>query len=273
MQAQSALLQCVVVSLTFFSAAQGQQARGSFPSGVDSQSSPDLEAIIRNMEAAQEASRPQLPYEAVRDYRLLEGDASRINAEVVARITFMPPNVKNYSIQNHTGSSRGADVVRRILDKEASMTAQDPDASLRSISSQNYNFAYLGEDQLNDRSCYKLRITPKRKDISLIDGEIWVDKGSFLIPRIEGEMSKTPSWWLKRVHLVLDFGNLGGTWQQTGTQALADVRMLGKRSLVSKVLDYREGEALALQRKPVALQGRGLPRRRARQAAFSVPMQ
>ncbi len=86
-------------------------------------------------------------------------------------------------------------------------------------------------------------------------------------------MSKTPSWWLKRVHLVLDFGNLGGTWQQTGTQALADVRMLGKRSLVSKVLDYREGEALALQRKPVALQGRGLPRRRARQAAFSLPMQ
>ena len=153
------------------------------------------------------------------------------------------------------------------------MTAQDPDASLRSISSQNYNFAYLGEDQLNDRSCYKLRITPKRKDISLIDGEIWVDKGSFLIPRIEGEMSKTPSWWLKKVHLVLDFGGLGGTWQQTGTHAVADVRMLGKRSLVSKVLDYREGEALALQRKPVALQGRGLPRRRARQAAFSVPMQ
>src|SRR5438034_1044937 len=189
MQAQSALLQCVLVSLTFLSAAQGQQARGSFPSGVDSQSSPDL------------------------------------------------------------------------------------DASLRSISSQNYNFAYLGEDQLNDRSCYKLRITPKRKDISLIDGEIWVDKGSFLIPRIEGEMSKTPSWWLKKVHLVLDFGGLGGTWQQTGTHAVADVRMLGKRSLVSKVLDYREGEALALQRKPVALQGRGLPRRRARQAAFSVPMQ
>src|SRR5438552_1141425 len=160
MQAQSALLQCVLVSLTFLSAAQGQQARGSFPSGVDSQSSPDLEAIIRNMEAAQEASRPQLPYEAVRDYRPLEGDAPRINAEVVARITFLPPNVKNYSIQDHTGITRGA-----------------------------------------------------------------------------------------------------------------DVRMLGKRSLVSKVLDYREGEALALQRKPVALQGRGLPRRRARQAAFSLPMQ
>src|SRR5438105_5852997 len=194
MQAQSALLlQCVLVGLTFLSAAQGQQARGSFPSGVDSQSSPDLEAIIRNLEAAQEASRPQLPYEAVRDYRLLEGDASRINAEVVARITFMPPNVKNYSIQNHTGSSRGADVVRRILDKEASMTAQDPDASLRSISSQNYKFAYVGEGQLNDRSCYKLRITPKRKDISLVDGEIWFEKGSFFISRIECEMSKTPS--------------------------------------------------------------------------------
>src|SRR5438105_5718080 len=107
MQAQSALLQCVLVSLTFLSAAQGQQARGSFLSGVDSQSSPDLETIIRNVEAAQEASRPQLPYEAVRDYRLLQGDASRIKAEVVARITFMPPSGNNYAMHNHTGTNQG----------------------------------------------------------------------------------------------------------------------------------------------------------------------
>src|SRR5438105_13326649 len=119
MQAQSALLQCVLVSLTFLSAAQGQQARGSFPSGVDSKSSPDLETIIRNMEAAQEASHPQLPYEAVSDYRLLEGEASRINAEVLARINFMAPNVKNYSIQNQTRNSRVTNVVRSIADKDA----------------------------------------------------------------------------------------------------------------------------------------------------------
>jgi len=274
MQAQSALLQCALVSLTFLSATQGQQVRGTFPSEQASQSRiPDLEIIIRNIEAAQEANRPQVPYESVRDYRLFEADASRTTAEVVARVTFMPPNIKTYSIQNHTGSSRGADVVRRILDKESSMTAQDPEASLRAISSQNYNFAYLGEEELNDRACYKLRVSPKHKDISLIDGQIWVDKGSYLIPRIEGEMSKTPSWWLKKVHLVLDFGNLGGTWQQTQTQAIADVRMLGRRSLLSKVLDYREGEVLALQRKSSGLPGRGLNRSRARQAAFSPRIQ
>jgi len=56
---------------------------------------------------------------------------------------------------------------------------------------------------------------------------------------------------LKRVHLVMDFGSLAGTWQQTGTQASADVRMVGERTLVSKVVDYRGGEIVALQRQTV----------------------
>ena len=269
MQVQIVLLGCVLFSLMFFPAAQSQQADGRSPAERSPQEAPNLETIVQKMGLAQEAARPQLPYEAVRDYRLFEADGSRTNAEVVARITFMPPNVKNYSIQEHTGSSRGAEVVRRILDKESSMTAQDPEGSLRAISRENYNFAYLGEEELNSRPCFKLKITPKHKDINLIDGVIWVDKDSYLVPRIAGEMSKTPSWWLKKVRLVLDFGTQGGSWQQTGTQATADVRMLGKRSLVSKLLDYHEGEVLALQRKPSELHARVLTRRRARQAAFS----
>ncbi len=252
MQTQSALIQCLLVFMVLVSAACAQQVGTTTASASASESrTPDLGVIIQKLQEAQEANRPQLPYEAVRDYRFFEADPARTSAEVVARITFMPPNVKKYTIQNHTGSSRGEDIVRHILDKESSMTAQDPDASLRAVSAQNYEFAYLGDDDLNGIACYKLKISPKHKDISLVEGQVWVDQNSFLIRRIDGEMSKSPSWWLKRVHLVMDFGSLAGTWQQTGTQATADVRMVGKRTLVSKVVDYRGGEIVALQRQTV----------------------
>jgi hypothetical protein len=252
MQTQSALIQSLLVFMVLVSAACAQQVGTTSASASASESrTPDLGVIIQKLQEAQEANRPQLPYEAVRDYRFFEADPARTSAEVVARITFVPPNVKKYTIQNHTGSSRGEDIVRHILDKESSMTAQDPDASLRAVSAQNYEFAYLGDDDLNGTSCYKLKISPKHKDISMVEGQVWVDQNPFLIRRIDGEMSKSPSWWLKRVHLVMDFGSLAGTWQQTGTQATADVRMVGKRTLVSKVVDYRAGEIVALQRPTV----------------------
>jgi len=249
MQTQSALIQCLLVSVALVSAACAQQVSTTTASASASESrTPDLGVIVQKLQEAQEANRPQLPYEAVRDYRFFEADPARTSAEVVARITFVPPNVKKYTIQNHTGSSRGEDIVRHILDKESSMTAQDPDASLRAVSAQNYEFAYLGDDDLDGISCYKLKISPKHQDVSLVEGQVWVDQNSFLIRRIDGELS---SWWLKRVHLVMDFGSLAGTWQQTGTQATADVRMVGKRTLVSKVVDYRAGEIVALQRPTV----------------------
>jgi len=235
------LLPCALLLLAL-SPVHGLQVRGTSQSEPVSQPTiPDLQIIIQKIATAKDANRQQLPYESIRDYRFFSADASLANAEVMARVTFMPPNVKTYSIETQTGSNRGAEVVRRILDKEASMTAQDPDGSLRAISPENYNFVYVGEDQLNGRPCFKLKITPKKKDINLVDGEVWVDKDSYLIPRIAGEMSKTPSWWLKRVHLILDFGSLGGSWQQTGAQATADVRLLGRRTLVSKVVEYRSG--------------------------------
>jgi hypothetical protein len=231
---------------------------------------PDLQTIVQKIEVAQEANRQQqLPYEAIRNYRIFAADPSLPSAEVMARVVFTPPNVKTYSIEKQFGSSRGADVVRRILDKESSMTAQDPDGSLRAISPENYNFVYQGEDELNGRPCFRLKITPKHKDINLIDGEVWVDKDSYLIPRITGEMSRTPSWWLKKVHLVLDFGSLGGAWQQTGSQATADVRLVGKRTLISTVVEYRSGELVAFRQKSAWGHPPNL-RRRVRSSAVSL---
>jgi hypothetical protein len=69
---------------------------------------------------------------------------------------------------------------------------------------------------------------------------------------IDGDLAKNPSWWLKRVHLTLSFGEVGGMWLQTGTRAEADVRVFGEHTLTSNEINYLDGSAEARNRAPAA---------------------
>jgi hypothetical protein len=77
---------------------------------------------------------------------------------------------------------------------------------------------------------------------------VWVDKHSFFLRQIEGELAKTPSWWLRKVRIKLTFAELNGTWLQTSMEAVADVRMLGPQTLTSRILDYRGADEVASTR-------------------------
>ena len=77
---------------------------------------------------------------------------------------------------------------------------------------------------LDGQACYLLGLMPKRAEQDLVSGQIWVDKNSFLIRQIQGELEKTPSWWLKTVHVKLVFAELQGIWVQKSMEATASTR-------------------------------------------------
>jgi hypothetical protein len=198
---------------------------------------PDLTAIIQGMEHAQSEVRAQAPYQVIREYRLFGAKSASANADVVAQVDFKPPTSKDYSIQKWSGSSRGKQVVQRVLDHE--VEASKSNQTQTALSNNNYHFNLVGETILDGRPCYVLGLKPKRKDKDLISGAAWVDKDSFFILHIEGETTKAPSWWLKSVRVKLSFGDLYGTWLQTSMEAVADVRFFGAHTLTSRILDYR----------------------------------
>jgi hypothetical protein len=203
-----------------------------------------LDAIIQSVQKAQSAVRPPASYQIIREYRLFGAKDSKADSEVVAEINFRPPASQGYAIQRSSGSSRGPQLVRRILDHEVAATSKDNKAS-SAISSDNYAFNYIGEATLDGQSCYVLGLKPKRTENDLISGEVWIDKHSFLIRQIQGEVEKTPSWWLTKVRIKLVFADLGGVWVQTSMEATADVRMVGAHTLTSRILDYRREEEVA----------------------------
>jgi len=203
-----------------------------------------LDAIIQALQQAQAATRPHASYQVIREYHLFSVKDSKTDSQVVAEINFRPPAFRDYTIQRSSGSNRGPQIVRRILDREVKATAQDSPAS-SAISSDNYNFSYLGEATLEGQPCYVLALKPKRTDDNLISGQAWVDKHSFLIRQVQGEVGKTPSWWLKTVRIKLVFADLDGIWVQKSMEATADVRVVGAHTLTSRILDYRREHEVA----------------------------
>jgi|SRR5215469_1737783 len=215
---------------------------GAVAQGNSDPASVPLNRIVDALEQAQAGIRPAVSYQIVREYRLSGRTDSRSDSEVVAELNFRPPATKDYRIQKSSGSGRGLEVVRRLLDHEVA-TANNEGRS--ALTRDNYDFSYIGNTSLDGQPCYILELKPKRTEADLITGQIWVDGHSFVVRHIEGELAKSPSWWLKRVSVKLTFSEVGGAWLETEMEATADVRIAGPHTLTSRTLDYRPANDIA----------------------------
>jgi hypothetical protein len=206
------------------------------------------------MEAAQAQARQQNAYQLVRQYRLSGAKNADANSVVVAQLDFVPPGEHSYTIEKASGSSRGEQVVRRILDQET--RANEHQLRAAAVTRDNYDFSYLGEAAIDGRPCYRLGLEPKRKEKDLVVGEALVDQRTLQVRRIEGDMAKTPSWWLKKVHVTMAFKDVRGAWLQTNMQAVADVRIFGPHTLSSELIDYRPADVVAMRTAQPKTRGR-----------------
>jgi hypothetical protein len=206
-----------------------------------------LNTLVDAMQSAQAKVRPQISYQVIRDYRIFGARNTESNSEVVAEVDFRPPANKQYRIQVASGSERARQVIRHVLDHEVEAST-NKNRGQADINRSNYDFTYLGETVVDGQPCYRLGLRPKRNEKDLIVGEALVDQHSFLVRQVEGDVAKTPSWWLRKVHVKLEFAELEGTWLQTNMEAVADVRIVGVHTLTSRTLDYRgAGEVAAVK--------------------------
>jgi hypothetical protein len=203
-----------------------------------------LNSIIEGMEKAQAGVGPRAAYQVIREYRLFGANNSNANSDVLAEVDFMPPARKDYKIQKSSGSNRGQEVVRRVLDREVEATSKG-NQGRTALNRDNYDFTYIGETILDGHTCYLLGLKPKRNEKELISGKAWVDKHLFSVRQVEGDVARTPSWWLRKVRVKLVFADVQGTWLQTSMEAVADVRFVGSHTLTSRVVEYRGADEVA----------------------------
>jgi hypothetical protein len=199
------------------------------PSSAAEIKSPDLNLVLQRLEEVQHQDPARSrPYEVRREYKVFRGDDKQPTSEVMAQIKFVPPDMKTYEIIQARGNSRGEKIVRELLDRETESAKKGLGSE---INRKNYDFIFLRQENFGVAPEYVLRIVPKRKDKYLLRGQIWVDASTFRIRRIEGVPAKSPSLWIKGIHITLQYAELGGMWVPISFDAIATVRFLGEYTL------------------------------------------
>jgi hypothetical protein len=94
-----------------------------------------------------------------------------------------------------------------------------------------------------------------------LDGRIWVDAETYRVRRVAGRVSKNPSFWVKEINLVLNFGEVRGMWLKTDSQAVAQIRWAGEYHFNAQDTD------VALLRQPSVVARKNTPPTRIRTAA------
>jgi hypothetical protein len=197
---------------------------------------PSAETIISRMREATAQGNIRLrPFKVVRSYRLFGKELQTSTSEVIAHIAYVPPDGSHYTLQKVSGAGLGEVLVRKVLESESDvLTHRDASA----FSAANYEFRFLREDILEDRPCYILELLPRRKDSRLLRGTVWIDARSYLIRRAEGEPAKSPSWWARDIHIVLEFRVVNGMWIQTALESTANIRLIGRHTMVARDMSY-----------------------------------
>jgi hypothetical protein len=113
-------------------------------------------------------------------------------------------------------------VFRATLETERKMWASgEPDKA--SLTHANYVFAERGsQDGLTS-----LTVQPRRKDVLLVEGSIFLNPEDGELVRMEGHLSKAPSFWTRHVEIVRWYQRIAGFRMPTALESVANVRVAG----------------------------------------------
>ena len=99
------------------------------------------------------------------------------------------------------------------------------------ISSANYTFDLLGEQQVGPYHCFVAQAVPKRKDKYLFEGKVWIDVADYAVVRIQGHPARKPSFWIQRADFVRQYEKIGNFWLPQRDETFVQIRLYGKKVL------------------------------------------
>lgn len=167
-------------------------------------------------------------YSAVRTYEV-RNSQGKLSAQEIVRFEYRTPDKKTF----HKTSEKGSGIVRRLafdrLMQSESEAASGKEHHDSALTSTNYTFTFIGEEDLGPYHCFVVEAAPKRKDKYLFEGTIWIDALDFAVVKIAGHPAKRPSFWIKRADFVRQYQKIDGFWVPLRDETLVDVKIHGKK--------------------------------------------
>ena len=162
---------------------------------------------------------------------------------------FDPSGGFAYSIVAQGGSER---IQRRVL---SAVLEAERESSTRNewrkgnLSRENYEFNFGGDA---GEGMLKLQLMPRRRDPRLVSGSALLTAQSGSLVRVEGRLSKSPSFWVRSVQVSRSYSPIGGMMMPVAVESTADVRIAGT-SVFSMTYEYQMVDGQAVNAAPQIL--------------------
>jgi len=174
-------------------------------------------------------ARADEPLTTYRGTRRLEGRNERFNVsgwmEIAAELT---ADGFRYRVIDEGGSDViRSRVFRAMLENEEQIFANG-DAAHSSFTSTNYE---LTPAESPEPGLVKLFARPKRKDVTLIDGAVYITNTDADLVRVEGSLAKSPSFWTRRIDVVKQYARVGGLRVPIRVESTAQIRFAGTSTM------------------------------------------
>lgn len=181
-------------------------------------------------------SREDTPLREYRARRTLRAESPRLGAratlEAVTELT--ADGTFNYQVVREEGSGSVRTRVLHAVLRDEKRTLEEGDPKESRLSTENYRFTFgastaalLLEATPAEPGELLIGITPRRRDVRLVDGKIAVDESGDLL-RVEGRLAKNPSFWTSRVEVVRRYARIAGVRVPVSTTSVAQVKIAGK---------------------------------------------
>jgi hypothetical protein len=151
----------------------------------------------------------------------------KTDSTMYVQTVFRRPDQLQSTVTSHEGSNLiRSRVFDKILEAENETRARK-DKQQVDIIPANYDFALIGAEDCGGRTCYRMRISPKRRDKYSLDGEVWIDAEDYSIVRIHGAPAKRPSIWTLKTEIDRRYKKVDGVWLPERLDSFSSIMIAG----------------------------------------------
>jgi hypothetical protein len=161
--------------------------------------------------------------------------AKQARLQAIRRL--VPFSKPEYEVVQTAGDAM---VRRQVIARYLSVDAEGRSmrASSVAISRTNYKFRFVGSAGTGPNLAYVFQITPRKKRLGLIRGELWIDAATGFAVHQAGYLVKRPSLFLRRVAVVQDVDLREGRPYRRITRLDLDTLLAGRAELTVREHPY-----------------------------------
>jgi hypothetical protein len=179
------------------------------------------------------------PLVSYRAYRHLTASTrgGKMSASLEAWTSLDPQRGFTFEITKMEGSGLiQKRVLVKALEAEQDAVQSTVNKSQSALTPANYEFLDMSPVT---GGMVRVNVKPRRSHVMLIDGHLVIESDSADLVRVEGELSKRPSFWTRRVHIVREYDRIAGIHVPISMKSTADVLIVGTSSFS---MDYKYSE-------------------------------